>query len=400
MATHGAYAAPNWANSQRVGDVGTKATLMLLAAYADETFSCFPGQELIADQTEQSVRTVRRQLDLLEEVGLIRRESRYEFSESSGKRVRTSDRYFLRLDVTVSKVEVQAAQERINTGQSTRKAARTKAAAPSRESKNALPANLTGRSADDLPADLAGRGEGSADLAVTLTGRSVGGVPANLTGRSAQAPSGQNRRTYRPKSTHSPATSDRVTPRRTPRKTSTSERDVAAVDNSGKDIAYTAAAGQDVPAAERSVLQFPATSSDPAVDQDEVDRVLAHLPDRLQPSRTEARRLRGLVIQRMQLGWTREGILDAVEQGLRPGGQLKNPCGLFATTLVPLQAPTRGQTRQQSEMPLPLRDPWCGHCDEKTRYLLDANGYPDNAGPKCAKCAQLAFARHIQRGAS
>lgn len=91
-----AYAAPAWAAEQRVGDVGTKATLLILANYADENFSCFPGQETIARETEQSVSTVRRQLKRLVGLGLVSREHRY---DDAGRR--TSDRYYLNLDVTV-----------------------------------------------------------------------------------------------------------------------------------------------------------------------------------------------------------------------------------------------------------------------------------------------------------
>lgn len=92
-----AYAAPAWAAEQRVGDVGTKATLLVLANYSDERLSCYPGQETIADETEQSVRTVRRQLERLEALGLIKREKRY---DDRGKR--TSDRYFLQIDRSVN----------------------------------------------------------------------------------------------------------------------------------------------------------------------------------------------------------------------------------------------------------------------------------------------------------
>lgn len=87
------YAAPAWAAEQATGDVGTKAVLMVLARYADDRFSCFPGQAQIAEETEQSVRTVRRQLERLAELCLIERTHRY---DERGKR--TSDRYVLRVD--------------------------------------------------------------------------------------------------------------------------------------------------------------------------------------------------------------------------------------------------------------------------------------------------------------
>ena len=85
------------AGEQRCGDVGTKATLLILANYADENFSCFPSQETIAEESEQSVSSVYRQLKRLEALSLIRREKRYD-----GRGKRTSDRFFLNLDLVVN----------------------------------------------------------------------------------------------------------------------------------------------------------------------------------------------------------------------------------------------------------------------------------------------------------
>jgi hypothetical protein len=90
-----AYAAPAWAAEQRVRDVGSKAVLLTLAAYADEDFTCYPSQERIAAETEQSVRQVARQLSFLESLGLLSRSRRYVQGN------RSSDRYLLHLDVTV-----------------------------------------------------------------------------------------------------------------------------------------------------------------------------------------------------------------------------------------------------------------------------------------------------------
>ena len=386
MAPPGAYAAPNWANSQRVGDVGTKATLMLLAAYADEHFSCYPGQERIADETEQSIRTVRRQLDLLEELGLIAREARYVFSESSGKRVRTSDRFLLRLDVTVAKADVQAAQSRIAAGHGTRKAGRSQANTPSED----LPANLAGRSVNDLPADLTGRSD--RDLPADLTGRSDHDLPVNLTGRSEPGPTGQMSPTYRPKSTSTPVTSDRVTPsgtpRRTPRTTWTSRDVAASVDNSTID-----------PAPAWGLVEVNAGEAIADVDGDEVERALVLLPDRLHPTAGDVPRLRNLIEQRMRRGWTREAILEAVDRRLRPG-PLDNPCGLFARTLVPLDEAPPGRQPLVLAPVAKAEDPWCGECDKLTRRVLDDAGYPDPTQPKCADCTQLAFVHHMERGAS
>lgn len=67
-----------------------KLVLMGLASYADERNSCYPGQELLASRAGVSDRTVRRALDELEHIGLIRRERR-----KDARGFRTSDRYFL-----------------------------------------------------------------------------------------------------------------------------------------------------------------------------------------------------------------------------------------------------------------------------------------------------------------
>ncbi|PRY09893.1 hypothetical protein [Kineococcus rhizosphaerae] len=182
----------------------------------------------------------------------------------------------------------------------------------------------------------------------------------------------------------------------------TSTSDVAAVDKSMEVEPVSRREERPFAHDDRSVLPFPKAGQSAAVDQDEVDRVMGRLPDRLQPSRAEARRLRGLVVQRMELGWTRPEILEAVERKLRPGGQLDNPCGLFATTLVPLTAPDREvhrEVRGSSGSKAP-KAPWCGHCDERTRRPLDEAGFPDLTLPRCQDCERLDFAEHMERGAS
>lgn len=81
-----------WALGQETGGPGPKSVLLCLANYADEAGTCFPGQDRIARETEQSVRTVRSVLQQLERLGLIRRQSR---GRPGGGR--TSDRYYLNL---------------------------------------------------------------------------------------------------------------------------------------------------------------------------------------------------------------------------------------------------------------------------------------------------------------
>lgn len=84
-------AASQWAKKVRTGAPGRKAVLLVLADYADELGSCFPGQKRIADETEMGERTVRRHLAELEQEGWIRREER----RVDG--YRTSDRIVLKL---------------------------------------------------------------------------------------------------------------------------------------------------------------------------------------------------------------------------------------------------------------------------------------------------------------
>jgi hypothetical protein len=83
-------AAVNWARRVTTGNPARKAVLMVLADYADEEWSCFPGQERLSTETELSTRTIGRALSDLEEVGLIRRARR-----TRGDGSRTSDRIYL-----------------------------------------------------------------------------------------------------------------------------------------------------------------------------------------------------------------------------------------------------------------------------------------------------------------
>ena len=87
----GPFDALRWAWATTAGGPGPKATLVAVANYADEAGTCFPGQALLARQTEQGVRTVRRHLADFEARGLLCRRTR---SRTEG-RGRTSDRYRL-----------------------------------------------------------------------------------------------------------------------------------------------------------------------------------------------------------------------------------------------------------------------------------------------------------------
>ena len=74
-----------------------KFVLVALADMADESHSCFPGQQTLAQMVGASETTVRRSISRLSEMGLLTREER---RNKSG--YKTSDRYFLQLDVTAN----------------------------------------------------------------------------------------------------------------------------------------------------------------------------------------------------------------------------------------------------------------------------------------------------------
>lgn len=66
-----------WAKRQKTGSVGAKAVLMALAERTGDEPVAFPSQIRLAEETEQSERTVRTHLARLEELGLIKRSRRY-----------------------------------------------------------------------------------------------------------------------------------------------------------------------------------------------------------------------------------------------------------------------------------------------------------------------------------
>ncbi|MGN6284782.1 MAG: helix-turn-helix domain-containing protein [Afipia sp.] len=70
------WQATAWAIKQTAGSPACKLTLLTLANYADDTGCCWPSQETLAADTEQSVDTVQRKLKDLEARGLIRKVAR------------------------------------------------------------------------------------------------------------------------------------------------------------------------------------------------------------------------------------------------------------------------------------------------------------------------------------
>lgn len=65
-----------WAREQKTGSPGAKLVLMVLAEFADEAGYAYPSQATIAEVSEQGVSTVRRHLDAMEGVFIVRHERR------------------------------------------------------------------------------------------------------------------------------------------------------------------------------------------------------------------------------------------------------------------------------------------------------------------------------------
>lgn len=79
-----------WAFAQKIGG-NEKLVLLALADHADEDWSCFPGQRVIATKASISERTVRDVLNRLREKGLVG----WELRNSAATGYRTSNRYVL-----------------------------------------------------------------------------------------------------------------------------------------------------------------------------------------------------------------------------------------------------------------------------------------------------------------
>src|ERR1035437_10308782 len=70
------WQATAWAINQTTGVATCKLLLLTLANYADDTGCCWPSQETLSKDTEQSVDSVQRQLRKLEKLGLVRKVER------------------------------------------------------------------------------------------------------------------------------------------------------------------------------------------------------------------------------------------------------------------------------------------------------------------------------------
>lgn len=111
------WEAVRWAEQQTCGGPGPKAVLMAVAHFAGwdgECWSCYPGQARLAAITEQSERTVRRQLAALESAGLFTRSHRYDATGA-----RTSDRFVLAVlpDNVAASTPTTTGQTDVTTGQ-------------------------------------------------------------------------------------------------------------------------------------------------------------------------------------------------------------------------------------------------------------------------------------------
>ena len=64
MRRYTAYEAQVWARRQRLGgDVAAKIILMILADYADEWGTCYPGVDRIAEEAEHRIREAHARYD-------------------------------------------------------------------------------------------------------------------------------------------------------------------------------------------------------------------------------------------------------------------------------------------------------------------------------------------------
>jgi hypothetical protein len=101
------WQATAWAVKQIAGGAGAKLQLLTLANYADADGCCWPSQEVLAADTEQSVDTVQRQLKKLIAAGLIRKVPR---AQGAGRW--DSRTYFLNMPVAeMSKPQSAARSE-------------------------------------------------------------------------------------------------------------------------------------------------------------------------------------------------------------------------------------------------------------------------------------------------
>ncbi len=86
-------------------------------------------------------------------------------------------------------------------------------------------------------------------------------------------------------------------------------------------------------------------------------------------------------------GWTPEALAAFV--GANTDG-VRNPYAVLAARLSPAELPPPPEPR-------PMRLPWCGRCDERTRRREDADGA--DAG-RCRTCHPIAAQNHLSQSAT
>jgi hypothetical protein len=88
------WQATAWAVKQVTGSPRAKLTLLTMANYCDDTGCCWPSQETLARETEQSVDTVQREIKKLIKAGLVKMVTR-----PQGRGRWAGRTYFLNLSV-------------------------------------------------------------------------------------------------------------------------------------------------------------------------------------------------------------------------------------------------------------------------------------------------------------
>ncbi|TFI18762.1 helix-turn-helix domain-containing protein [Thiopseudomonas sp. 4R-3cl] len=143
--------AMKWA--QKVAETGQLNTgqafvLLLLGDHADEAWSCHPSQELLAQRSAQTVRSVERHIARLRDLGLVDTESRY-----GDGRGRIGLRYYLREEALNDLI--QDPETRMNTRPDN-------LSGKSETRMNTRPDNLSGKSETRMntrPDNLSGKSE-------------------------------------------------------------------------------------------------------------------------------------------------------------------------------------------------------------------------------------------------
>lgn len=101
-----AYQHLHWAYQLKKLRGPAKPILVALADQADSDGTCWPGQQLLAEMTGVSTKTVERACQRLERLGLIERSRR-----NTANGYRTSDRFYLKVEVTPEVLDAALAEE-------------------------------------------------------------------------------------------------------------------------------------------------------------------------------------------------------------------------------------------------------------------------------------------------